>query len=991
MTGAAATPPRVAEAGERTVHAGAPARPLHVLYVEDDRVDADLTLREFSHRAPHFRIDVVETIGDARERLADASDPYDVLLTDLRLPDGEGLDLIAQARADGHALATILVTGRGDEESVVNALRGGADDYVNKEGDYLLRLPALLEAAVQHSRRRASETARPLRVLYAERSASDIDVVLRRLHQRAPHLRIEIVNTSAQLIERLRQEDGRSMYDVLLVDYHLPGMNALEILKQVRQVLRIDLPFIVVTGQGNEETALHALKLGASDYLVKGEDFLIRLPIAIENAHLRARLEYDRAALNESEERLRRLIESAMDGFLIIDSHQRVVLLNASATRVFDYPSGTVIGKPLDRLLVVRSVELGEGGKPITGTDLGGTLLPGRVRRLIGRRSGGELFPIEASVSELIVRDQRYLTVILRDVTERDRSERERAQIERALRESEARFRQLAENIDEVFWLTNASKDEVLYVSPAYEAIWGRPCAELIAEPISWLDTVHPEDRERVRQAMQWQASGRYREEYRVVRPDGSVRIVEDRAFPIRDGTGVVYRIAGIAQDITARKDQEARIDFLAFHDTLTGLPNRSLAMDRLELAVAQTSRAGNSIAVLLIDLDRFSAINDTLGHAVGDLLLKQVAVRLRGLLRDEDTVARFGGDEFLILLANIESAENAGVTAARALEKLAAPFSIAGHELHVRASIGVSLCPRDASDAPSLIKYADTAMYLAKNESRDTYRFFSPELDTRVRGRLQLENDLRRAIGQDQLVLMFQPQVDIGSGRTVGAEALVRWNHPERGLIYPGEFIPIAEESGLIVGLGEWVLRNACEQARHWQERGWHDFRVAVNVSGRQIENGALVATIRGILEETKCPAELLEAEITESTVMRNPERAIVTVQEIHDLGIQVAMDDFGTGYSSLAQLKRFSLDRIKIDSSFVRGLPHDSNDTAIVQTIIVLARQLRLAVVAEGVETEAQRDYLHAYGCDAMQGFLFSKAVLAEEFEKFLGQGMG
>jgi diguanylate cyclase (GGDEF)-like protein len=486
------------------------------------------------------------------------------------------------------------------------------------------------------------------------------------------------------------------------------------------------------------------------------------------------------------------------------------------------------------------------------------------------------------------------------------------------------------------------------------------------------------------------QASREYDIEYRIIHPDGSLRYIHDRAFPIRDDTGKIYRIAGTAQDITARKEQEAHIQYLAYHDALTGLPNRALVMNRLDHALAQAHRHQEMLAVLFLDLDRFKTINDTLGHPAGDSLLQQVAVCLAETLREEDTVGRVGGDEFLILLPGLTAPEDAAHVADKILESLSLPFKVAAYKLHVRASIGISVHPRDADNAETLVKYADTALYLAKEQGRNTFRFFSPELDASVRARLHLENDLRSAIDKNQLSLLYQPLMDLDSGQCTGAEALLRWQHPELGPVSPDDFIPVAEETGLIIPIGEWVLRCACLQARTWQDAGRENFRVSVNLSRRQLEQADLAASLEQILRETGCPPQLLELEITESSTMNDPEQAIVRLQALNEMGIGLALDDYGTGYSSLAYLKRFPLNRLKIDRSFVEGIPEDSDDIAIVQTTIVLARQLRLKVVAEGVETQAQRAFLEAFGCDEIQGYLFAKPMAPDEVEKHCGFGL-
>lgn len=446
---------------------------------------------------------------------------------------------------------------------------------------------------------------------------------------------------------------------------------------------------------------------------------------------------------------------------------------------------------------------------------------------------------------------------------------------------------------------------------------------------------------------------------------------------------GQRYNLA-FERDITERKEQEAHIQYLAYHDALTGLPNRTLVLNRLEQAVAQAMRNNRMLAVLFIDLDRFKIINDTLGHPTGDALLQQAARLLNNILREGDTVGRVGGDEFLVLLPGVESVQDCAHVAGKIISTLSSPFTIAGHELRLTASIGISMLPRDAKEVEILVKYADAALYLAKEQGRNTFRFFSPELDEKVHNRLHMESDLRFAIERNELILYYQPRKNLSTGELIGVEALLRWNHPTSGLVPPDNFIPVAEETGLIIPIGEWVFHNACQQAHAWKQQGFENFQVSVNLSRRQLDFEDLADTMARILRETGCDPQLIELEITESSAMDEPEQAIVRLKALHDLGINIAIDDFGTGYSSLAYLKRFPFDRLKIDKSFIAGIPDDSDDVAIVQTTIVLAHQLRLNVIAEGVETEAQQKFLLHHGCVEMQGYLFGKPMRVEDLEK-------
>lgn len=597
------------------------------------------------------------------------------------------------------------------------------------------------------------------------------------------------------------------------------------------------------------------------------------------------------------------------------------------------------------------------------------------------RTKSGKIIPIEVNANYFEYNGIGYNLALTHDITERKA-------VENALQEQEERFRQLAENIEEVVWLSDLAMGQILYISPAYEAIWGRSCESLYENPSSWLETIHPEDIDYVRQALtEGRVSGEYDIEFRIIRPDHAIKHIHQRAFAIENEAGEIYRVAGTAQDITERKEQEAHIEYLAYHDSLTALPNRLLTMNRLEHAITHTIRHSKTLAVLFLDLDRFKNINDSLGHQTGDLLLQQVGARLSQILREEDTIGRVGGDEFLILLPSLVGPDDAAHVASKLINILSLPFSVLGRQLHINASIGISLCPRDANNADLLVKYADTSLYLAKEHGRGIFRFFSPELDQKVHARLQLENDLRFALERNQLYLHYQPLMDLDTGECIGTEALLRWSHPEIGIISPADFIPVAEETGLILPIGDWVLRTACAQAKAWFDAGKTNFRMAVNLSRRQLDSVGLAIDVRQILNETGCPAHLLELEVTESSAMQNPEQAIVILNSLHEMGICLALDDYGTGYSSLAYLKRFPFDRLKIDRSFIDGIPDDADDMSIVQTTIVLARQLRLHVIAEGVETQAQCDFLKQNGCDEIQGYLYARPMSSEDVEKRFG----
>lgn len=561
-------------------------------------------------------------------------------------------------------------------------------------------------------------------------------------------------------------------------------------------------------------------------------------------------------------------------------------------------------------------------------------------------------------------------------------------QAEAALRQSERQFRQLAVNIPEVFWIMDASSQTMTYVSPAYQRVWGR---EWHGEPMrldAWIELVHPDDRRRVRRAMRHIVERGYSEEYRVVRPDGTLRWIHDRAFPVREDVSHVARITGIAADITERKQIEERLRYLAHFDQLTELPNRVLFKDRLEQAIAQAGRTRRHVAVLFVDLDGFKIINDTYGHSVADELLADVARRIKACTRVSDTVARLGGDEFGIVITNLNHEKSAHTVAQKIIEALSLPFYSPGKEAFVSASIGLAVYPWDGMDAEKLTRNADTAMYKAKQLGRNNCQRYTPEMDASVQQRLALEQHLRRAVDENAFRLYYQPAVSLRTGQVTQVEALLRWTHPERGAISPSDFVPLLEELGLIVRVSGWVLRNACAEANRWRAAGYGNVRVAVNVSARQLLNHDLTRHVLSVVRETQCDPRQLDLEITESFLMLNIQAAAQALGELRDAGIRLTLDDFGTGYSSLSHLSRFAIDAVKIDRTFVVDLPGNPHHAAITRSVIGLAHNLGMRAIAEGVENAEQLEFLRGNECDEIQGYYYARPMPADACAAMLGR---
>ncbi len=518
--------------------------------------------------------------------------------------------------------------------------------------------------------------------------------------------------------------------------------------------------------------------------------------------------------------------------------------------------------------------------------------------------------------------------------------------------------------------------------NPAAEAIFGLKAAEAVGKALPALVASEAERPAMVAMCAElMQSADGARITLTNVTRSGRAIHCEWYNTPLVDAGGHAVGFASLVQDVTERLNTERTIHYMAHHDALTGLPNRRLMQDRLNQAIMAARRKQRHVAVLFLDLDRFKVVNDTLGHDTGDFILKDVARRLASCVREGDTVSREGGDEFVMILPELERPESARVVADKIMKELSRPIEIGGHEIHITPSIGISHYPNDATDVHQLLKQADNAMYQAKDAGRNTVRFFTNDLNFLLSKRLEIESRLRKAIDNEEFFLTYQPQVELDTGRISGMEALIRWNDPQKGEIFPKDFIFIAEDLGLIVPIGEWVFRTACRQLRHWQDEGLPSITISINISPRQFMSRRLVPTLLQIVRETGADPRLIELEITETMIMRNIEQSIETLDQLKTIGMRVAVDDFGVGYSSLGQLKRLPASSMKIDRSFIMNVADDQQSGSITEAIIAMAKRLKLRCIAEGVETRQQLDFLRANHCEAFQGFLFSKPVTALE----------
>jgi len=567
-----------------------------------------------------------------------------------------------------------------------------------------------------------------------------------------------------------------------------------------------------------------------------------------------------------------------------------------------------------------------------------------------------------------------------------DMAARERA--EKALVQSEQRFRQLVSMSSDWYWEQDRDFRFTLITGGfteksgvAVDGLIGRTRWEYVP---GLLDS--ESGREHLAKMQAHEAFTNL--EYQVVDDRGDTRWFCVNGQPIFDDDGVLQGYRGTGSDITERKLTEQRVHHVAQHDVLTGLPNRSLLQDRLSQAIAYANRSGRPVWVMLIDLDRFKFVNDSMGHKAGDVLLVTVAARLRSSLRDADTVARLSGDEFVVILNEHADEPLDPAIVQRVMGAVAQPVMLGNKEFFVTCSIGVAVYPSEGTSSDNLIEHADIAMYRAKKLGRNNFQFYTPAMNEESLERVRIESALRNALERNEFVLHYQPQVDLKSGQIVGMEALIRWNHPELGMVPPVRFVGVAEETGLIVPIGAWVMRTACAQNKAWQAAGLPRLRVAVNLSARQFGAPDLLHSLESALSDTGLDPACLEIELTESLFMSDVTPAVELLHRMKALGVNLSIDDFGTGYSSFSYLSRFPIDVLKIDRSFVADITHDANDAAIVTSIIALAHNLKLAVIAEGVETREQLDYLRSRGCDEMQGYYFSKPLPAHEFEQLLRQ---
>jgi diguanylate cyclase (GGDEF)-like protein/PAS domain S-box-containing protein len=926
---------------------------LRVLLIDDNPDDRALVTRELRREFGEVEVHQVNDPDGLREALA--RDGYDVAITDYHLHWSDGVAVLNAIKARHPERPVVMFTGTGTEDIAVQAMKAGLDDYVVKTPRHVARLTAAVRLVIEREQSRAAARAAAARL---QTLFENVPIGLYRI---APDGCI--VEANSALVQIAGCPDLATLQSHRATDFFMsPG-------SFMAWVAQVDARGVLPAFEGE------CRKLDGTPMWVRNSARAVR--------DERGRVLYYEGAVEEvtsyhrllaAREQLTAVVEATTDFVGIADPDGRARYVNRAGRRLMGLEEGAD----------VTSLHIADFHTPEITERIFGDCIPAALRdgawtgELALRRRDGCEVPVSAVI--IAHRDAHgqleYLATVMRDISERMR-------VEQALQARENHLRAVIDAEPECVKIVAAdgtlrdmnAAGLAILDADSLEQVRGKPVVGIVA----------PEYREMFAAFTQSVLHGhRGAIEFEVISLKGVHRWLESHAVPMAGENGERLMLS-VTRDITEQKRTQAKLSYLAQYDALTGLPNRSLFTDRLQQAMIEADRHERLLGVVFLDLDRFKNINDTLGHEAGDQLLQAVAERLQGAVRKGDTVARLSGDEFTLVLADMAHVDDASRVAQKLLDVFRQPFEIAGRLLHVTASLGVTLYPFDDHDPQRLLRNADVAMYRAKEGGRNAAQFYTSEMTVKAAEQLALESELRQALERQEFVLHYQPIAGCRDGRVISVEALLRWNSPTRGWVSPAEFIPLAEDTGLIVPIGEWVLRNACAQLARWRALGFTGLVVSVNLSARQLRHQDFARIVEQAMHAAALPAGALEFEITES-VLAQEQLALTILRELSGLGVELAIDDFGTGYSSLSYLKRFPIDRLKIDRSFVRDIPADADDMAIAQAIIAMAHSLGLRVVAEGVETREQLAFLHAQACDAMQGYYFCKPLPAEEITVLL-----
>ncbi len=848
-------------------------------------------------------------------------------------------------------------------------------------------------------------------ILLVDDSAANLGVVVESLESHGYDVLVALDGEEA--LQRLEV----AVPDLILLDVMMPGMDGFEVCRRLKAQDRTrDIPVIFMTSLSATEDKVQGFAVGGVDYITKPlqvEETRARIKTHLELRALRQKLEKQNEALqlevaerkraqeslrehvgiiNELNDHLKMqaveleashelikqteawyygIIRSAPDGMVVADNLGNISLVNEHLEKLFGYAEGELIGQPMEMLLPpdVRKAHVVKRERFFAS---GAQRLPAMLNSLRACRKDGSEFPVEVSLSRLS--DAGDVCAAIRDISERKR-------MEDTLVAREQELSTLLENVPDTIARYNPDV-RCIYANPAFGMLVEGGVAALLGK----MPTEYPGGpnadiyEKKVREVFETGVSTGF--ELSWTDRNGRNICSYIRLMAERDAADTVVSVLAVGRDITELNEHRKRVYQMEFYDTLTSLPNRVLFKDRLRQMLADASWHGQLAGVMIVGLDRFKAVNDSLGHPAGDALLREAAARLTYCVRGYDTVARLGGDEFAILLPEVRAGDDMGVVANKILESLKESFSLDGNDVFVTCSIGIAVYPADSEAGDELLMMADSAMYFAKHSGRNNFRFYSKNQTDISHEKLRLEGDLHHGFGRGELELYYQPKVCLSSGALIGSEALLRWNHPEQGLIPPDRFISIAEDNGMIVAIGEWVLRDACRVASEWNGHGKSLHQIAINLSARQFQSENLVNAVSKALEETGCHPEWIELEITESLLLDEDGVVMAMLEEFQKMGITIAIDDFGTGYSSLSYLARYPIDTLKIDRSFTSRVTEDGHHAELVKAIISIAHSLNQKVVAEGVETLEQADVLRAYGCHIAQGYLYSKPITKAAF---------